>query len=136
MSEKIKDCKFTKLSVFPSNEISENYELTIEYDIITFIPVVAILINQQTDGMVFGLEPTSKINLKKVFPEAVFAGSVFIDQSTKTMFEYQHGTVFPHVLKALTGLNDDEIFSIGKVRILNPSDGNKIILEFDPNKNE
>ncbi|HWY10441.1 MAG TPA: hypothetical protein VN026_03895, partial [Bacteroidia bacterium] len=65
-----------------------------------------------------------------------FAGSVFIDQSTKTMFEYQHGSVFPHVLKALTGLNDEEIFSIGKIKILNPAEGNKVILEFDPNKNE
>ncbi|HWY13501.1 MAG TPA: hypothetical protein VN026_19385, partial [Bacteroidia bacterium] len=48
MSEKIKDCRYTKLSVFPSNEIPKDYELYIEYDVVSFIPVVAILINQQT----------------------------------------------------------------------------------------
>jgi hypothetical protein len=81
---------------------------------------IEILVGRQSDGCTYGLSPTSRKLIRKRYPEARMAPSVFISTDTQSDFEATQGPIWDQVAIILTGLSEDKLREFGGYRIYDP----------------
>ncbi|MGE0567423.1 MAG: hypothetical protein AB7O73_05700 [Bacteroidia bacterium] len=117
------NCQITKLSITNNSNI-EDFNLYCEYEIISEkVDYLEILIASFSEGNIYSLHPSSKIKLKDTYPNSIIAGSLKIDHQTGTLFNLQYGSLTREIIKALTGLTEFELYSIGKFNIIDARSG-------------
>jgi hypothetical protein len=78
------------------------------------------------NGTVFKLEPSSQARIMHHFPNARLVGEVVesagvvFPHDVRNDFERQHGPVWDQVIILLTGISEEEIATLGGVRIVTP----------------
>lgn len=87
---------------------------------------VIVFIGRQNDGLVFRLESKSKEKIKEKSDYQHLPRSLFISFDVKEDFEKIHGSMYEHVLTALTGLSREALNSLGGYEIIEPVN-NKIL---------
>jgi hypothetical protein len=85
--------------------------------------VATVLMN----GTVFRLEPSSQARIMQHYPnarligEVVESAGVVFPHDARNDFERQHGSIWDQVIILLTGISDEEVASLGGVRIVTPN---------------
>ena len=79
-----------------------------------------IQIGRQRDGCTYQLHPSSRVQLKKTFPDTRPVPSVFIGYDTQSDFEVLHGPLWKQVATMLTGLSWKRIEDLGGIKIYDP----------------
>ena len=78
-------------------------------------------VSRQIGGMTFSLPPGSRDQVKKLFPKAIAANTLYVSYDVQRAFEWQHGDVLQHVCPALIGASESDIFKvIDQIRFVDP----------------
>jgi hypothetical protein len=119
----ITNCTKTYISTENFFKLPE-YFLTIYWEAIPiWLNEVTILLSKQSEGYTFSLHPLSFKAIRNHSPNAL-SGSIFI--SFHLQNDFNDNIILQHVIGTLTGLDNNQILSIGSIKFLNPTE-NKII---------
>ncbi len=83
---------------------------------------VDIYATQDSDGFTYTIGPTSRERIITVFPHTKLRPSLFLSTGTQQDMIQQHGeNWWEQVCKLLTGLTEEQVFSLGGYRIFHPN---------------
>ncbi len=69
---------------------------------------IRISVSTQMDGVTYSIAPGFKELLRKLFPKARPANTLFVSYDTSSDFEKSMGKMEPHIVPALLGVSDAE----------------------------
>ena len=82
---------------------------------------IQVDVSTQIGGMTFSLAPSSRKQVKELFPNAFAVNSLFIAYDVKSEFEIHPGELLMHVCPALIGASEEEIFKrVEEIRFVDP----------------
>jgi len=81
---------------------------------------IVIHVGRQHDGCAYELNPRSRAEIKRRFPEARMAPSVFVGYDTQSDFESLHGPMWRQIAMLLAGLSWSQIEEMGGIEIYDP----------------
>jgi len=115
-------CQYTKLKIYVPNEFPEVFELFVEYENVNYvIDDLKVYVVKQMDGFNYSLPPSEFNKIIQFFnKQNKPVNNIFVPFDVKSAFEYIHGPVANYVLPALTGLDEDELKLIRKIKFIDP----------------
>ncbi len=94
---------------------------------------IQINVSRQMNGITYSLTPSIRSLIKKLFPRALPANTIFVAYDVKSNFEQQCGEVSEHIYPALFGVATEADLKkkIGEVEFVDTATG-KVIRSVKP----
>jgi hypothetical protein len=81
---------------------------------------VEVLVGRQSEGYSYGLAPTSRRLVRRMFPEARVVSSVFIAGDPAADSAAAQRQMWDHIIFLLTGLTGPQLDELGGYRVVDP----------------
>jgi len=81
---------------------------------------IEIMVGEQSDGCAYGLNPTSEKLVRRRFPHATLAPSLFISSGSRNGSRAAQDPIMDQIAIILTGLPEHRIAELGGYRVYDP----------------